>query len=113
MGSAENGTDDRPLYSVRRRRVLRAFVLIAVAAMLLPIVASLVSVTAGTAAAACAQAVTYSAPDATGSSARFELFGPGGFGWQCYAVGGFGGDRFVGSLGLIPGMVELPGGVHT
>lgn len=113
MDAAGSETDDRPLYSVRRKRLLRAFVIIAVAAMMLPILASLVTVTAGTAAAACARAVAYSVPDATSSTARFELFGEGGLGWQCYAVGGFGGDRFVGSLGLIPGEVNLPGGTNT
>jgi len=46
--------------------------------------------------------VRYEASDATGVSARFEVFGPGGAGWECYATGGFGGDRHVASLGLIP-----------
>lgn len=113
MGTTGGETDDRPLYSVRRRRVLRAFVIIAVAAMLLPILASLVTTAAGSAAAACARAVAYSVPDATSSAARFEFFGQGGLGWQCYAVGGFGGDRFVGSLGLIPGEINLPAGTNT
>ena len=42
---------------------------------------------------ACAEAVAYASPDAVTSSARFELFGPGGVGWECYSVGEIGGDQ--------------------
>lgn len=110
---AENEIDDGPLYSRRRRIALRVVVLVAVAAMVLPIVANLATVSAATAADSCARVVAYAVPDAASSSARFELFGAGGFGWECYAVGGFKGDRHVVSLGLVPGMVELPRGVQT
>ena len=113
MDSAESTTDDRPLYSDRRRKVLRAIVIIAVAAMLLPVLASFISVSTSTASVACARAVAYSVPDATGSEAHFQLFGDGGIGWQCYSVGGFGGNRFVGPLGIIPGEVDLPTGTRT
>lgn len=113
MDAADSETDDRPLYSRRRRRIMRAVVLVAVAAMLLPIVANLVTVSAATAADSCARAVAYAVPDAAGSSARFEVFGAGGIGWECYAVGGFSGNRHVVSLGLVPGMVELPRGVDA
>ena len=110
---AADETDDRPLYSRRRRRAMRIVVLVAVGAMLLPIVANLVTVSAATAADSCARAVAYAVPDAAGSSARFELFGAGLIGWECYAVGGFSGNRHVVSLGLVPGMVELPRGVDA
>lgn len=113
MDAADSETDDRPLYGRRRRTVMRVIVLVAVGAMLLPLIANLVTVSAGTAAAACKRAVAYAVPDAEGSSARFELFGPGGIGWECYATGAFGGDRHVASLGLIPGMVDLPRGVYA
>jgi hypothetical protein len=70
-----------------------------------------VSVASATASRSCAIWVHYVAPDAPGSSARFELFGPGGIGWECYSVGAFGGDRHIVSLGLIPGGPRLP--AHT
>ncbi len=110
---ADSEIDDRPLYSRRRRTVMRVVVLVAVGAMLLPIFASLISVSSATAANACARAVAYAVPDADGSSARFELFGAGFIGWECYAVGGFGGTHHVISLGLIPGKVDLPRGVNS
>lgn len=110
---ADSEIDDRPLYSRRRRTVMRVVVLVAVGAMLLPILASLISVSAATAANACAQVVSYAAPDADGSSARFEIFGAGVIGWECYAVGGFGGTRHVVSLGLVPGIVDVPRGVNA
>jgi hypothetical protein len=110
---ADPETDERPLYSRRRRALLRGVVLVAVAALLLPVVANLYAVSAATAAAACRMAVAYEAPDARGSSARFELFGAGVIGWECYAVGAFGGDRHIVSLGLLPGMVDIPHGVRT
>lgn len=113
MDAADSEIDDRPFYSIRRRRMLRAFVLIAVAAMVLPILANLVTVSAATASDACARAVAYAVPDATSSSARFQLFGEGGVGWQCYSVGGFTGTMFVVSLGLIPGEVYIPAGTNT
>ncbi|MBX3078698.1 MAG: hypothetical protein KF692_05655 [Cryobacterium sp.] len=106
-------SDDRPLYGRRRRTMMRVVVLVAVAALVLPVVATLLTVSAATAADACARAVAYAVPDASGSAARFEFFGAGGIGWECYAVGGFSGDRHVVSLGLVPGMVELPRGVNA
>lgn len=106
-------TDDRPLYSRRRRLIMRAVVLIAVGAMVLPVLANLYTVSAATAADSCTVAVHYEAPDATGSTVQFEIFGAGGVGWECYATGGFGGERHIVSLGLIPGMVTIPRGVQS
>lgn len=113
MDAADSDIEDRPYYSVRRRRMLRVFVIVAVAAMVLPILANLVTVSAATASDACARAVAYAVPDATSSAARFQLFGQGGLGWQCYSVGGFTGTMFVVSLGLIPGEVSIPAGTNT
>lgn len=113
MELRDDETDDRPLYSRRRRTAMRTVVIIAIAAMLLPVLANLFTVNIATASDACARAVAYAVPDATASSARFELFGAGGLGWQCYSVGGFGGDQHVASLGLIPGEIEIPRGVNT
>lgn len=105
--------DERPLYGKRRQTVLRLVVLVGLVVMVLPIVANLYTVTLATAGDACRNAVAYLAPDASASSAQFELFGAGGIGWECYAVGAFGGDRHVASLGLIPGEVAVPSGIRT
>lgn len=113
MSAPENEADERPLYGRRRRVVLRLVVIIGLGVMLLPILANLVTVTVATADDSCARAVAYLAPDATASSARFEVFGAGGIGWECYAVGAFGGDRHVATLGLIPGEVTVSRGNQT
>ncbi|MCC6270052.1 MAG: hypothetical protein IT190_02115 [Microbacteriaceae bacterium] len=114
MESDDSSIDERPLYGQRRTRFIRTVVFIAVGAMMLPILASLYSVTAASAARACIVATINEAPDATGTTAPFEIFGPGLFGWECYATGTFGGTRHIISLGLLPGLVTLPsGGVRT
>jgi hypothetical protein len=100
--------DDRPLGGRRRMVVIRAIVILGVVALVLPGIVTTISVSSATAEASCATWVRYAAPDASGSSARFEIFGAGGIGWECYTVGAFGGDRHVASLGLIPGDAKLP-----
>jgi hypothetical protein len=89
----------------RRRRTLaamRVVVIVGIACLVLPGIFTTWSVASSTAQTACAAWVKYEAPGATGESARFEILGTGGMGWECYATGGFGGDRHVASLGLIP-----------
>jgi hypothetical protein len=89
----------------RRRRArlgLRIVVLIGIACLVLPGMMTTASVAAATAQSTCAAWVSYEAPEGTGGSARFELFGAYGPGWECYTVGAFGGERHVASLGLIP-----------
>ena len=89
----------------RRRRMLlamRVIVIVGIACLVLPGILTTWSVASATAQTACEAWVKYEAPGATGESARFELMGAGGVGWECYAVGGFGGERHVASLGLIP-----------
>ena len=101
--------DGRPLRSPVFMRIVRVFVVIGIIALIVPGVVTTVTVGSATAATACAAWVAYLKPDAAGSSARFEMFGPGGPGWQCYTVGAFGGDRLVASLGMIPNGVGFPG----
>ena len=89
----------------RRRRmqfVLRIVVVVGIACLVLPGMLTTLSVASSTAQEACNAWVGYEAPEATRASARFELFGTGGPGWQCYTVGAFGGEKNVASLGLIP-----------
>ena len=114
MEESDSGIDDRPLYSNRRKRFIRALVLLTVGAMLLPALLNLYTVSASAAARVCTIATIHEAADATGITAPFQLFGPGVIGWECYATGTFGGDRHIMSLGLFPGLVVLPtGGVKT
>jgi hypothetical protein len=94
--------EDRPLRSRRTVVILRVAVVVGILCLVLPQLATSISVASATAQDACAAWVKYEAPNATGSSARFELFGVGGVGWQCYTVGAYGGDRNVAFLGLIP-----------
>jgi hypothetical protein len=103
--------DEQPLRGKRRTLIFRFVVLVGVASLVLPGIVTSASVASATANRSCAIWVHYAAPDAAGSDARFEIFGPGGIGWECYSVGAFGGDRHVVSLGLIPGEPRLP--AHT
>lgn len=115
MEESERELGERPLYGKRRKRLIRALVFITVGAMLLPGFLSLYTVSAAAATRACVVATINEAPDASGVSTPFELFGPGIIGWECYATGTFGGTRHIISLGLFPGLVTLPqqGGVRT
>lgn len=100
--------DGRPLRNPRMLLAMRVVVIAGIVALILPGLATTWSVGASTARTACDRWVEYETPEATGSSAVFELFGPGGIGWQCYSVGAFGPDRIVASLGLIPSGARLP-----
>jgi hypothetical protein len=100
--------DGRPLRSPHLVLFMRVVVILGIVALVLPGVITTMSVASTTATTACGAWVAFEKPDAASSSARFELFGPGGPGWQCYSVGAFGGDRLVASLGLIPSGVRLP-----
>jgi hypothetical protein len=92
----------RPLRSRRTVAMMRAVVIVGIGCLVLPGVITSVTVAAATADTTCRAWVRYEAPEASGASARFEMFGAGGLGWECYTVGAFGGDRHVASLGIIP-----------
>ncbi|MEF2977820.1 hypothetical protein [Subtercola sp. YIM 133946] len=95
----------RPVRSRRRLRVMRAFVVLGIVALVLPGILTTYSLAKSTAQAACAATVASLSRTltASGSRVQFEFFGPGGVGWQCYTVGAYGGDRQpVAPLGLIP-----------
>ncbi|MCU1637883.1 MAG: putative rane protein [Microbacteriaceae bacterium] len=100
--------DHRPLRSPHVVLVMRILVVLGIIALVLPGIVTTMSVGANTANTSCARWVALEKPEATGSSARFEMFGPGGVGWQCYSVGAFGGDELVASLGIIPNGSRLP-----
>ncbi|MCU1551634.1 MAG: putative rane protein [Glaciihabitans sp.] len=101
-------SDNKPLRSRGLLLMMRVVVVVGVLALVLPGVVTTFSVAATSAKEACRRWVAYADPASPGSSARFELFGAGGVGWECYTRGSFGGDRHVASLGLIPGPPRLP-----
>ena len=104
----EQPDDTAPLYSRRRRAILRVTVLVCVAALLLPGILSLYSHFAAFAHAACVRAAVFSDPGTRSVRASFEVLGPGGIGWECYATGASG-ERHVASLGLFPADVTPDG----
>jgi hypothetical protein len=88
---------------------MRVIVVLALVALIVPEIVTQGMVVTNGAQAACKIWVNYEDPGA-GHNAVFELFGQGGVGWQCYAVGGFGGGQYIAPLGLIPGTPVLPTG---
>jgi len=104
---------ERPLHGRRRRLVTQIVVVLGLLALILPGIFTTISVGGRTAQASCALWVAHQEPDATGSSARFQVFGPGVVGWECYTAGGFGGTRHIASLGLIPGAPVFPAGTSV
>ncbi|MDQ1605677.1 MAG: hypothetical protein QOJ18_44 [Microbacteriaceae bacterium] len=98
---------DKPLRSRTTVWIIRALVILGIAALVVPEVFTTISVGKANAQRACQAWVDYAVPGA-GAIAHFELFGEGGIGWQCYSVGAFGGDHHVASLGLIPGPAKIP-----
>ena len=105
-------SNGKPLRNPRVLWVMRVVIVAGIVGLILPGIMTMLTVSTNTANRACAFWVSYAKRDATGSSARFELFGPGGVGWQCYSVGAFGGDKIVASLGIIPSGARL-GSPHS
>jgi hypothetical protein len=101
-------SDGRPLRSRRGLMVMRVLVVIGLLALVLPGVITTFSVASETAREGCKLWVAYADPSSPGSNAVFEVFGGHGIGWQCYTRGAFGGDRFIASLGFIPGRPDIP-----
>jgi hypothetical protein len=93
---------ERPLRGRRMLIATRVVVIVGVVALILPGVLISISIATSTATNTCAVYVQRYEPDATTSSARFELTGPFGPGWQCYALNTEGDATFVAPLGLIP-----------
>jgi hypothetical protein len=98
----------RPLRSPRLLMVMRVVVVLGLVSLVLPSI--VISVTDASAAAreSCRRWVKYAVPSSPGSQASFEVFGSHGVGWQCYSRDAFGGDKFIASLGLIPGVPNIP-----
>jgi hypothetical protein len=100
--AADEHDDDGPVRGARAQRTLRLVVLVALGALVLPLVLSLANVAHGAASRACALTVNRYDASATGSRVTFDLFGPGGAGWLCFADQRGGDDRLLANLGMIP-----------
>ena len=98
---------DRPLYSRKRMTVMRAVVIVAILALVLPGLVVTWTTQVSTANYACQIAVEYYAPGATSHRASFEIAPAELFGWNCYAVMFDGQEYFVAHVGLIPGAPRL------
>ncbi|WP_309711606.1 hypothetical protein [Pseudolysinimonas sp.] len=94
--------DDRPLRHPLTLRVMRIVIVLGVIGLVVPGLYATIALQARTAEAICARAVSSGTIDAD-PVARFELFGPGGPSWYCYAREFGGREVLIGSLGLIPG----------
>ena len=99
-----------------RQRAMRVAVMLALAAMVLPVVLSTLAVATSTARSTCAAFAT-AAAGATGgelsTEAPFELFASGGPGWQCYVVTENGDRRHLANFGLFPAAPRYGVGTPT
>ena len=92
----------RPLRSRRMLLVMRLAVVLGLVALVVPGILTSLQIASVTATNACAVATAHYYPLAEGSTARFDLTGPGGLGWQCYAIDVHERETWVIPLGLIP-----------
>ena len=98
--------------SRRLRLLIQMAAVVGIVMLVVPMIGSQLRVAGISANDWCGAWVAYQVSGPGTPDARFELFNTGGPGWQCYAVGGIGGDRHLGPLGIIPGPPNVrPGGV--
>jgi hypothetical protein len=102
--------EGKPLRSRWFRRGVQGAALLGVFLLVMPFFASQLRVASISAQGWCAKWVSYEVPEPSVPAARFELFGPGVLGWECYATKIIGGDRYIGYLGIIPGPPNLADG---
>ncbi|MCU1636415.1 MAG: hypothetical protein JWQ68_1654 [Cryobacterium sp.] len=106
--------DRRPLRGRRVTIAMRVVVVLGLIALVVPGVLTSMQVAAVTAAHACAGAVARYYPNAERPDSRFDLTGPGGLGWQCYAVDRNEREIFVLPLGIIPAAPRpVPAGIRS
>ncbi|TFC31643.1 hypothetical protein E3O53_01740 [Cryobacterium sp. TMT2-18-3] len=98
----------RPLRSPRTLLIMRIVVVLGLVALIVPGILTSVQVATTTAANACSVATARYYPGAVDFDARFELSGPGGFGWQCYAIDLNERETYVVPLGIIPSAPRTP-----
>ena len=98
---------ERPLYSRKRLTMMRAIVIVAILALVLPGLVVTWTTQVSTAHYACQIAVAYYAPGATSHRASFDVAPADLFGWNCYAIMFDDQENFVAHLGVIPGAPRL------
>lgn len=94
--------DGRPLRHPMTVRLMRVVIVLALVGLVLPGVVVTVGVQQATASRSCAALVAANA-DGADPVPRFEVLGPAGPSWYCYARTFDGNDVLLASLGLIPG----------
>lgn len=95
-------SEGKPLRHPMTVRVMRVVIVLGIIGFIVPGLYATVVLQNRAAVAECGALVAARAPGAT-ASARFELAGPGGPSWYCYASDFGGHEVLVDSLGLIPG----------
>lgn len=93
----------------RAQRLMRVVVVIAIVALVLPGVLISISTASRTAEVACRIVTGAAAPEAV-PEARFDLVGPEGPGWYCYATEFGGREVQLRFLGFIPEVRVVSGG---
>ncbi len=93
-------SEGRPLRHPMTLRVMRVTIVLGILGLIVPGVVATIALQARTAAVLCERATRDL--EAVGV-VRFELAGPAGPSWYCYARGFGGQETLLGSLGLIPG----------
>jgi hypothetical protein len=99
---------NRPLRGRRVMAIMRIAVVLGLVALIVPGILTSMRIATTTATKTCRLAVLNYYPYASGSDARFELSGPGGFGWQCYAVDRNEREIYLIPLGIIPSAPRAP-----
>lgn len=104
---AEDGRDDEEAERRERvrRRVMATVSLFVLLALVTPSIAGLITSTHRNAVVACELYRIQRTPDPE-SSVAFEIFAPGGAGWQCYTTDARGARTYLGPLGWLPGVPE-------
>lgn len=94
--------EGKPLRHPLTVRVMRVAIVLGIVGLVVPSLYATIGLQSRTAAAECARLLdvgTYAAQPV----ARFDLLGPAGPSWYCYARDLAGNERVVAALGLIPG----------
>lgn len=95
--------DEKPLRSPWVARGIKVAAVLGILLLVVPLVAQQFTIASRSAHNWCAAWVAYEINEPATPEARFEVFGPGFIGWECYGTKVIGGERYLGNLGLIPG----------
>lgn len=85
------------------RRLIQLAAIVGIFLLVMPLIASQARVANVSAQGWCSRWVAHELSEPSTPEARFQAFGPGVLGWECYATNVIGGDVYIGNLGIIPG----------